>query len=89
MLVQAVVCDNEVDLNALAGLLARTLGARPPLAKAVGKERIRWTIVLLLRCSREVADQLVDALIFRDQLRLCTDAAGEKVWRFGGPPARC
>jgi hypothetical protein len=89
MIVRAVVSDKDVDLNLLACVLARTFGRRPPRAQAVGKTRIQWTVVLLLGCSAEVASNLVDALIFRGQLKLCTNGAGEQVWQVCPPPPRC
>jgi hypothetical protein len=90
MIVRELSHETNVDLNRLATLLSSVFGERKLVAKnGSGKERVRWAVVLVLGCSYEAAEELVNALIFRRQLVLYTDHRGLKAWRVGAAPARC
>jgi hypothetical protein len=89
VLVEELKDDGVLDLNRLAALLAAMLDRRAPLASEGGKERLCWTVTLMLGCTQDVALQLVNALILRRQLVLRIDRSGCEVWRIAAPPAAC
>jgi hypothetical protein len=89
VLVEELKDDGVLDLNRLAALLASMLDRRAPLVRAGGKERLCWTVTLMLGCTPDVALQLVNALIFREQLVLRVDRSGRECWRIAAPPASC
>jgi hypothetical protein len=89
LIVQKLTEDRDVDFDVLARTLARLFAGRPPTGLSVSMERVVRAIVLLLRCERPAAEQLVAALLFRDQLVLYADASGEEIWHFRRAPATC
>lgn len=89
MIIEELQDDSVLDLNRLAALLAAMLDRRPPLPSAGGKERLCWTVTLILGCSQEAADKLVEALIFRRQLVLRVGRDGREFWKIAAPPPAC
>jgi hypothetical protein len=89
LIVHQLTQDRDVDFDLLARTLVRLLAGRAPGAAGDCVEHVVRAVVLLLGCSRAVAEQHVTALLFRRQLVLYTDARGRRVWRFRRPPASC
>lgn len=75
----------SIDLRALLHHLAGVFRGAPPEGAVTGRTAFRDAVAAKLGCSQLQAEELVDSLVLRGNLRLISSPEGGELWTIEVP----